>query len=220
MGLFYPLICIDFSGASSMYPSKKIRLTLHWRHNDHNGVSNRQPDGCLLNCLFRRRSEKTSKFRVTGLCAVNSPGPVISPHKGPATRKMFPFDDVIMFRGLMKTNENPIKQWKLWRKIFDIFQETPLDYHKLYRYWVHGKDSWWRHQMETFSALLTIYAGNSPVSGEFPTQRPVTRNFDVFFDLRLNKRLSKQSWGWWFEMPSWSLWRHGNVGTGRIRASS
>ena len=44
--------------------------------------------------------------------------------------------------------------------------------------------------------------------GEFPTQRPVTRSFDVFFDLRLNKRLSKQPWGWWFETPSWSLWRH------------
>ena len=42
--------------------------------------------------------------------------------------------------------------------------------------------------------------------GEFPTQRPVTRTFDVFFDLRLNKRLSKQPWGWWFETPSWSLW--------------
>ena len=48
-------------------------------------------------------------------------------------------------------------------------------------------------------------------SGEFPTQRPVTRSFDVFFDLRLNKRLSKQSWGWWIETPSWSLWRQCNV---------
>ena len=46
--------------------------------------------------------------------------------------------------------------------------------------------------------------------GEFPTQRPVTRSFDVFFDLRLNKRLSKQPWGWWFETPSWSLWRQCN----------
>ena len=46
--------------------------------------------------------------------------------------------------------------------------------------------------------------------GEFPTQRPVTRSFDVFFDLRLNKRLSKQSWCRWFETPSWSLWRHWN----------
>ena len=46
--------------------------------------------------------------------------------------------------------------------------------------------------------------------GEFPTQRPVTRSFDVLFDLRLNKRLSKQPWGWWFETPAWSLWRHRN----------
>ena len=53
--------------------------------------------------------------------------------------------------------------------------------------------------------------GNSPVTGEFPSQRPVTRSFDVFFDLRLNKRLSKQSWGWWFETPSRPLWRQCNV---------
>ena len=63
----------------------------------------------------------------------------------------------------------------------------------------------------TFSALLAICAGNSPVPGEFPTQRPVTRSFDLFFDLRLNKRLSKQSWGWWFETLSCPLWRHRNV---------
>ena len=56
--------------------------------------------------------------------------------------------------------------------------------------------SWWRHQMETFSALLAICAGNSPVIREFPPQRSVTRSFDVFFDLRPNKRLSRQSWGW------------------------
>ena len=65
--------------------------------------------------------------------------------------------------------------------------------------------------METFSALLAICAGNSPVPGEFPTQRPVTQSFDVFFDLRLNKRLSKQWWGWWFQTPSHPLWRHCNV---------
>ena len=70
--------------------------------------------------------------------------------------------------------------------------------------------TWWRHQIETFSALLAICAGNSPVPGEFPTQRPVTRSFDVFFDVRPNKQLSKQSWGWWFETLSPSLWRHRN----------
>ena len=70
--------------------------------------------------------------------------------------------------------------------------------------------SWWRHQMETFSALLALCAGNSPVPGEFPAQRPVTRSFDVIFDLRPNKRLSIQSWGRWFETLSCSLWRHCN----------
>ena len=55
-----------------------------------------------------------------------------------------------------------------------------------------------------------LCAGNSPVPGEFPAQRQVTRSFDVFFHLRLNKRLSKQSWGWWFETPSCPLSRHRN----------
>ena len=70
---------------------------------------------------------------------------------------------------------------------------------------------WWRHQMETFSALLVLCAGNSPVTGEFPAQRPVTRSFDVFFYLRLNKRLSKQWWDWWFGTPSRPLSRHCNA---------
>ena len=64
--------------------------------------------------------------------------------------------------------------------------------------------------MKTFSTLLALCAGNSPVTGEFPSQRPATRSFDVFFDLRLNKPLSEQSWGCWFEMPSRSLWLHCN----------
>ena len=78
------------------------------------------------------------------------------------------------------------------------------------RYTALRRNTWWRHQVETFSALLAICAGNSPVSGEFPAQRPVTWSFDVFFDLCPNKRLSKQSWGWWFETPSGLLWRHSN----------
>ena len=73
-----------------------------------------------------------------------------------------------------------------------------------------GRVTWWRHQLETFSTLLAICAENSPVSGEFSAQRPVTRSFDVLFDMRLNKRLSKQSWGWWFETLSRPLWRHRN----------
>ena len=64
---------------------------------------------------------------------------------------------------------------------------------------------------KTFFALLAICAGNSPVPGEFPVQRPVTRTFGVFFDLCLNKRLRKRSWGWWFESLSRPLWRHCNA---------
>ena len=71
--------------------------------------------------------------------------------------------------------------------------------------------AWWRHQMkETFSTLLAVCVGNSPVTGEFPAQRPVTWSFDVFFDLHLHKRLSKQFWGWWFETLSCSLWHDCN----------
>ena len=70
--------------------------------------------------------------------------------------------------------------------------------------------TWWRHQMETFLALLTICAGNSPVTSEFSTKRPVTQSFDVFFDLHLNKWMNKQSWGWWFGTPSHPLWHHRN----------
>ena len=74
--------------------------------------------------------------------------------------------------------------------------------------------SWWRHQMETSSMLLVFRAGNAPVPGEFPAQRPVTRIFDVLSDLRRNKWLSKQSGCWWFETPSCSLWRHCKVHCG------
>ena len=77
-------------------------------------------------------------------------------------------------------------------------------------YMLVSNKTWWRYQMETFSALLALCAGNSPVTGEFPSQRAVTQGFDAFFHLRLNKPLSKQSWGWWLETPSCSLWRHYN----------
>ena len=85
------------TGITDMFMSMAIPFELlQRRHNEHDSVSNHQPHDCLLNRLFRRRSKKTSELRVTGLCVGNSPGPVNSPHKGPVTRKMFPFGDVIM----------------------------------------------------------------------------------------------------------------------------
>ena len=78
--------------------------------------------------------------------------PVNSPHKWPVTRKMFPFDDVIMVLCVQITVSNGTK----------------------------NNPSWLHHQMETLSGLLAICAGNSQVTGEFPTQRPATRSFDFF----------------------------------------
>ena len=98
-------VCMwHWSGAPMMqvttYRLVDIKKHITWRHDERDGVSNHQPRDCLLKRLFGRRSKKTSKLRVTGLCAGNSP--VNSPHKGPVTRKMFPFDDVIMtYRGVI-----------------------------------------------------------------------------------------------------------------------
>ena len=71
--------------------------------------------------------------------------------------------------------------------------------------------SWWRHEMETFSALLGCCVGNPPVIGGFPSQRPVTHRFDAIFYLRLNIRWSRQSKRRRFETLSRPSWRHCNV---------
>ena len=89
--------------------------------------------------------------------------------------------------------------------------------------WTNAGLFYWRiYAPLGFNDMMTSSNGNifrvtghlcgefSPVSGEFPAQRPATRSFDVFFDQRPNKRLSKQSWGWWFETHSPPLWRHSN----------
>ena len=81
-------------------------IALQWRHTGRDSLSNHQPHDCLLNRLFRRRSKKTSKLRVTGLCVWGiHRSPVNSPHKWPVTRKMFPFDDVIMMKSLLGNDD-------------------------------------------------------------------------------------------------------------------
>ena len=65
-------------------------------------------------------------------------------------------------------------------------------------------------KLETFSALLALCAGNSPVTSEFAAQRPVMRKMIFSLICALIKWWSKQSWGWWFETPSRSLWHHCN----------
>ena len=87
----------NFKGSSAI-PQFKCRhgWTLQWRHNELDGVWNHRSEYCLLSRLFRRRPKKTSKLRVTGLCGRIHRWPLNSPYKGLVTRKMFPFDDVIM----------------------------------------------------------------------------------------------------------------------------
>ena len=92
----------------------------------------------------------------------------------------------------------------------------PLRFHEIPRHYERvnlSATAWWRHQMETFSPLLSPCEGNQTVTGEIHSQRPVTRSFDVFFDLRLDKRNRKQLKRLWFQTQSHSLWRRCN---GRI----
>ena len=100
-------------------------------------------------------------------------------------------------------NEYSLKRYSIYHKISTRFTHCCA--------WL-----WFASNMMT-SSNGNIFRVAGPLCGEFtgprwiPAQRPVTRSFDVFFDVRLNKRLSKQSWGWWFETPSHPLWRHSNV---------
>ena len=86
----------NIASGNSLVSNRRQAITLQWRHNERDGVLNHRRLDCLLNILFRRRSKKTSKLRVTGLHEGNPPLTGGSPHKGPVTRKMLQFDDVIM----------------------------------------------------------------------------------------------------------------------------
>ena len=137
-------------------------------------------------------------------------GPVDSPHIGPVTRKMFPFDDVIM--GGRKTTTPTIIVTVIVLtlegngSLSASERKKSVCWHWISLNSLRPSDAYTRRrqQMETFSALLAL----------FPAQRPGTRSFDVFFDLRLNKWLSKQWWDWWFETPLRPLWRHCNICVG------
>ena len=97
--------------------------------------------------------------------------------------------------------------WPFVRGIHQSQGNSPQKGPSNVKIWCSG----WHYQMEPFSVLLALCVGNSPVTGEITSQRPVTRSFGVFFDLRLNKWSSKQSWGWTFQMLLRSLWLHCNA---------
>ena len=132
---------------------------LQWHHDECDGVLNHRRLDCFPNHLFRRRSKKTSKLRVTGFVRGIHRSPVISPHKWKERGKCF--HDVVMYTEC------------ILRSMVHVIYGHSSQYGGCW--W---PNPWWCHQMETFSALLALCAG----TGEFPAQRPMTRSFDVFFD--------------------------------------
>ena len=94
--------------------------------------------------------------------------------------------------------------------IFNFVIANCTDCKDLIKSVIKGATPWWRHQMETFSALLALCAGNSPVTGEVPHKGQWRGSLMFSLIGALNNRLSKQSWDWWFETPSRSLLRHCN----------
>ena len=113
----------------------------------------------------------------------------------------------IFCTGVSTTDTVYIRSWHRWIVGSDLGMYLPIHVPTV---------------MGLYLNMMTSSNGNifrvtGPLCGEFTgprwipcTQRPVTQSFDVFFDLCLNKRLSKQSWGWWFETPPRPLWRHRN----------
>ena len=101
------------------------------------------------------------------------------------------------------SNRKVGQQWyKKWLDIWWHQAITRTEPILTYHHWGPVTiNAWWCHQMETFPALLALCVGNSPHKGQWRT------TLMFFFDLHLNKWLSKQPWGWWFETPSRSLWR-------------
>ena len=81
---------------SSSKPDDLYPYTLQWRHNERDGVSNYQPQDCLLNHLFKTQIKENIKAVSLAFVRGIHRWPVNSQHKGPVTWKMFPFDDVIM----------------------------------------------------------------------------------------------------------------------------
>ena len=123
---------------------------LKWRHYEGDGVSNHWCLDCSLNRLFRRRSKKTSKLRVTVLCGGIHRWPVNSPHKGPVTRQMFQFGDTIMLSMLTWQAQVLIfilmTQTFWWHKHFDDTKSEKVSHERFNLLWhgVRGQHWFWQ----------------------------------------------------------------------------
>ena len=142
-----------------------IRYVFHWRislrrrHNERDGVANHQPHDCLVSRLFRHRWKKTSKLRVTGLCQENSPETGEFPAQWPVTRKMFPFDDVIMLYQSLQLNSFYIMVTHHFLSLVQLDKNWQWIFHMLNLYTRHN------HIFAfdiTFSHLFCTSILNSP----------------------------------------------------------
>ena len=152
-------------------------ISLRWRHNDHAGVSNHQPHGRLLNRLFRLKSKKTSKLRVTGLCAGNSPG------TGEFSAQMASYAEIVsiwwrhhvyIIQTIISYGTNKAVKpnlifyiygmdGTLSRMLMSVGAALSYDYMLIIRYYhspstcnTHIRNAWTRRHMGTFSALLAL----------------------------------------------------------------
>ena len=174
----------------------KESSSLQWRHNEHSGVQNHLRLDCLLYRLFRCRSKKTPKFRVTSLCEGNSPGT----DEFPTQRASNEENVSIWWRHHVTwciQKQISFHHWMTYTRLFESFD--------LYSIWIIVMLVWRSCILLRYifhdDTLLALCSGNSPVTGEFHSQRPVTQSFDVFFDLSLSNPSRRR----WFETPSRSL---------------
>ena len=172
----------------------RVRVTLQWRHNLCDDVSNLPLLDCLLNRLFRSR---TSKLRVTGLCEESSP--VMSLWVDGHDLGEVLLILLYWYRANIRSTFETINTHCVDINVMGERQEGVDKVHHLTHIFHSVRSACsalsccsnkWRgiirrYQMETFYSLLALCAGNSPVTGEFPSQWPVTRSFNVCFDLRL-----------------------------------
>ena len=135
---------------------------LQWRHNERDGVSNHQPHDCLLNCLFRRRSKRTSKLRVTGLCVENSPVTGEFPAQMASNAENTSFDNIIIV--FICLSETGLGNWGVWQNGYLLV-------------WIGQGEFWsshddvieWKHFLRYWSFVRGIHWSpvNSPHKGQW-----------------------------------------------------
>ena len=149
-------------------------VSLHWRHNGHDTVSNHQPHDCLLNRLFRHRSKTIQKLGVTGLCARNSPVTGKFPAQMTSNAENVSIDDVIMFTFVWHMcNNSPLSSTRLRRErrsqerqaAVQRGEEVPDD---ILSYLIHDDVIKWKHFPRYWPFVRGIH--RSPVNSQHKGQ--------------------------------------------------